>query len=79
MAALVIMLHLIVLHAPVGGAIYVNPDTVTTMRAATAEKNKHITDQAKCLLNTSDGKFIAVIETCDEVRRLFRQTEGREP
>jgi hypothetical protein len=70
---------LVLLHVPTGAAVYVNPETVTTMRAATAEKNKHITDQAQCLLNTTDGKFIAVIETCETVRSLFRQTEGREP
>jgi hypothetical protein len=67
------MFALVLLHAPTGSAIYVNPDTVTTMRSPTAEKNKHFTDEAKCLLNTSDGKFISVIETCDEVRELFKK------
>jgi hypothetical protein len=71
-----IVLGLIMLHAPTGSVVYVNPDTVTTMRAATpGEKNKHYTDEAKCLLNTSDGKFISVIETCDQVRALFRERQ----
>jgi hypothetical protein len=68
------MLALVLLHAPQGHEIYINPDTVTTMRSPPAEKNKHFTDEAKCMLNTSDGKFIAVIESCDEVRKLFQQT-----
>jgi hypothetical protein len=69
------VLTLVLLHSPTGGAIYVNPDTVTTMRSPPAEKNKHFTDEAKCLLNTSDGKFISVVETCDQVRTLFRERQ----
>jgi hypothetical protein len=67
------MIGLVLLHSPTGSAIYVNPDTVTTMRSPPAEKNKHFTDEAKCLLNTSDGKFISVIESCDEVRESFKK------
>jgi hypothetical protein len=64
---------LVLLHAPQGHDIYVNPDTVTTMRAAVPGKaNELVSDEVQCLLNTSDGKFISVVETCDQVRTLFR-------
>jgi hypothetical protein len=70
---LVILLGLVLLHGPEGHDAYVNPETVTTMRAATpGKKNQYLTDQAKCLLNTTDGKFISVVETCEEVRALFQ-------
>jgi hypothetical protein len=71
-------LALVLLHGPAGHQIYVNPESVTTMSAAPlGSKNKHVVDNAKCLLNTADGKFISVVETCDEVRALFQQ--GQKP
>jgi hypothetical protein len=58
----------------------VNPKNVTTMRAAVpGEKNKRLAEEARCALNTTDGKFISVIETCEAVRSLIRQLEGKEP
>lgn len=67
-----LVLGLVLLHSPDGRDIYVNPETVTTMRAATSEKNKVINEAAKCLLNTTDGKFIAVVESCDVVKGLLK-------
>jgi hypothetical protein len=73
-------LALVLLHGPAGHQIYVNPESVTTMtEALPGSKNKHIVDTAKCLLNTTDGKFISVVETCDEVRALFQQGEKPKP
>jgi hypothetical protein len=67
------IIGLVLLHAPQGHDIYINPSSVTTMRAAVPGKsNELVTDEVKCLLNTSDGKFISVIETCEEVRALLR-------
>jgi hypothetical protein len=66
-------LELVLLHDPNGGAVYVHPDTVTTMRGAPGEKNQHFTEQAKCLLNLADGKFVAVVEDCETVRKLLRE------
>jgi hypothetical protein len=67
---------LVLLHAPDGHGILINPDSVTSMHAAIAgQKNKNISEQVRCLVNTSDGKFVSVIETCDRVRDLFRQSE----
>ena len=68
-------LVLIMLHAPHGHVIYLNPDSVTTLRAAAGEKNKLLIDDVKCLLNTLDGKFISVIETCETVLRLIERKE----
>jgi hypothetical protein len=68
-------LALALLHAPGGGAIYVNPDSVVTLHGKKGEKNQHVTDAAKCVVVTVDGKFISVIETCDEVRKLL---DGRD-
>jgi hypothetical protein len=66
-------LSLVLLHGPKAHEIYINPDSVTTMRSAPGAHNEHFTDEARCMLNTSDGKFISVVETCEVVRGLFQQ------
>jgi hypothetical protein len=53
--------------------VKVNSALVTTMRAADGKGNKYIAGDARCLIHTSDGKFVSVIESCDEVRELFTQ------
>ena len=67
---------LVLLHGPQGHGILINPAAVTSMQAAMPGKaNAQINEAVRCLINTSDGKFVAVIETCDQVRGLFRPGE----
>jgi hypothetical protein len=66
-------LGLVLLHGPDGRELYINPESITTMRATIpGEKNKVIHGEIKCVLNTTDGKFISVIESCETVRGLFQ-------
>jgi len=67
---------LVLLHGPNGHDILINPAAVTSMHAAIeGQKNEYVTDAARCAINTSDGKFVSVVETCETVRELFRQKE----
>lgn len=66
-------LVLVLLHGPEDHDILVNPDMVTTMRAASGEDNRYLTKEARCMINTSDGKYVSVVETCEEVRELFKE------
>lgn len=78
MGAVVVLEFLVMLHGPGDREILVNPATVTSMHAAiTGRPNEQLSQQVRCLINTSDGKFISVIETCDQVRNLFRQGDGK--
>jgi hypothetical protein len=63
----------VVLHSPTGGEIIVNPAAVTSMRGG--EKSGHFAAGLHCLINTSDGKFVTVVETCETVRGLFDQAK----
>lgn len=73
---MLVALVLVALHAPDGHEILVNPAAVTSMHAAVeGKKNELISEQVRCLINTNDGKFISVIEPCDKVSELFRQSE----
>jgi hypothetical protein len=67
---------LVLLHAPDGHEIVLNSAAVTSMHSAIpGEPNKAFTAAVECLINTSDGKFVSVVESCDKVRDLV---EGKE-
>jgi hypothetical protein len=54
-------------------------DEVVSMRGPKAQDAGNMfTDNARCLINTSDGKFITVRETCKEVMRIFVESEKDE-
>jgi hypothetical protein len=61
---------LIILHAPGGAAIEVNPDQITSLRNKNEENETYVTRGANCQINLTDGKYALVMETCAEVRKL---------
>lgn len=71
--------HLVTLHAPDGNDVAVNPGEVVSLRGPRAEDTSgHFTEGAHCLINTSDGRYVTVRETCAEVMRAFVDAE-KEP
>jgi uncharacterized protein YlzI (FlbEa/FlbD family) len=69
---------IIVLHGLAGVEISVNALSITSMRTAPpSNSNKHFTEGVHCMVSTSDGKYVTVTETCDEVRRAIEQTKHR--
>jgi hypothetical protein len=62
-------LHLVELHGPGNQSIYVSPIEVVGFRAPRALLAGNI----KCLIQTVDGKFIAVIEDCNTVKQKLEQ------
>lgn len=69
---------LVLLHGPNGHEILLNPAAVTSTHAAIeGKKNEYVTEDVRCVINTSDGKFVSVIESCETVQQLFRQSEGK--
>jgi len=76
MAALEAAIILVLLHGPNGHEILLNPATVTSMHSAIEGKaNELMTDEVKCVVNTTDGKFVSVVETCATVWALIRKSE----
>jgi len=69
-----IVLQLIVLHVPDGTEIDVVVDQITSLRPR-SEEGHHFTPNVKCLVNLTDGKFVTVVETCDEVRRKIEDAK----
>ena len=63
---------IVLLHGPNGHEIMLHPRQVTSMHSAIPGKpNAQFSDDVKCVINTTDGKFISVIETCDTVRQIM--------
>lgn len=60
---------IIILHTPGGYEVGINPDKIVSMREDEGRAN--ISGHVQCLINTNDGKFIGVIESCEEVRSLM--------
>jgi hypothetical protein len=66
------LLALLLLHGPTGREIRLNSRTVTSLHGPTTPgQNKALADGAHCLINTTDGKFISVVETCADVARMI--------
>lgn len=63
---------LLLLHGPTGREIRVNPRNIASLHAPLpGQRNTAITDGAKCLIFTNDGKFVGVVETCEAVSRMI--------
>jgi hypothetical protein len=67
-----IVLELLQLTGPDGQHVEVNPAEIVTLREVT--KNEHFAPGTKCLIHTSDGKFVAVQETCEKVHEQLDST-----
>lgn len=70
-----IALALLLLHDPEGADVVINPALITTLRAPRGAENKSFTPKARCMINTSDGKFVTVVETCATVRKLMEPSQ----
>ena len=69
-----IMLVLIVLHSGSGTPLELNPALVTNLRNP-EPSNGAFSKGVHCQVNMVDGKFVTVIETCVEVRKLMEQAK----
>ena len=72
---LLVTYNLVLLHVPGGGIVEVNPEQVVSMRSLRPgdPADKLLTDKVECVISTTDGKLINVMEECEEVDKLFRK------
>jgi hypothetical protein len=75
--AIVVALHLVLLHAVDGREVSINPEMVTSLKAAKpGHDNALLTKEAHCVVGLGDGTFVSVVESCAAVRRVL-ETDGR--
>jgi len=71
-----VVLRIIVVHSPGGGEIDINPNGIVSMRSEYRKgEDRMFTENTNCMINTSDGRFISVVESCAEVRKLIEELE----
>lgn len=70
---LFIALRLITLTGPDGQVIQLAPDKIATIR--TPRGDDHFHKSINCLIFTTDGKNISVVETCAKVQQLLDQVK----
>jgi hypothetical protein len=64
-------LALVLLHRADGGIVTVAAAHVTSLRETPGRLAKQVPDQTRCVVGLTDGKFVAVLEPCGEVRKLL--------
>ena len=62
---------LIALHTPAHVRVDLNPAQIVLLREASDTPESLLAPVANCVIATVDGKFISVVEHCDEVRALL--------
>ena len=72
-----LVIALLLLHGPNGREVRINSRNVTSLHAPVrGQSNKVLAEGIGCLIYTSDGKFVSVVETCEAVSRII---ETRKP
>jgi hypothetical protein len=64
---------LLTLTAPDGQIVDINPSKIVSLREQ--QGNHH--DDVHCIISTSDGKYIGVVETCQTVLKMFNDETDR--
>lgn len=67
--------YLLLLHAPDGHQVLINPDQIVSLHSKKTDKleNKLFVPGAECMVNTADGKFLAVIEPCSTIEQTLEK------
>jgi uncharacterized protein YlzI (FlbEa/FlbD family) len=72
-AAILALLSLLELHGLDGRTVYVNPQQIVSMARPKDDRTFH--SGVQCVITLADGKFVSVVETCDEVQARMRARE----
>lgn len=65
---------LVVLHRADGGQVIINPAQVTALRNPEG-KYRQLIPIGRCVIDMTDRKFIMVLESCAEVKRLLESAQ----
>lgn len=66
-----VLVALVMLTGPDQQPIELNPQQVVTVRPPRG--NEHFAPGVHCLIHTTDGKIVAVLEDCPTVRGLLEE------
>jgi hypothetical protein len=60
---------LLEVHGPDGQTAYVNEHEISTLREPAAHDLRHFARGTHCIVVTTNGKFVATVETCATLRQ----------
>ena len=70
---------MILLHTAAGQPVLINPELITSLQGRSVDRPELFVQDARCLINMTDGRFQTVRETCDQVRRLVEKEKSLDP
>jgi len=71
-----IAIVLILLHTVDGREIGINSNQVTSLQPTRTDGGaKMLTEKVSCIIALTDGKFVTVVEDCEQVLRLLEDTK----
>jgi hypothetical protein len=73
MSVILVAVHLIRLTGPEHQVIELNPKQIISMRAPRVAE--HFAGGTHCLIHTSDGRIVVVMETCEQVYKLVEERQ----
>ena len=76
MTRMIIALSLLQFTSPTGSPIDVNIDAISSIRDPRNMSEGHWSKGTHCIIVMSNGKFIAIRETCNQVETLIKERTG---
>jgi hypothetical protein len=67
--------HLITAHQPNGQELFINPDEIVALRSQPRSEG-YVKEGVKCVVLTTDGKFLTVIEECRMLQMELEKIKG---
>lgn len=74
MVDLALVYALVVLHGPDGREINVSPGEIASIHCKMPDReNKMFVEGVNAIINTTDGKYVSVVETCSDIRDMLKR------
>lgn len=70
---MLVFVFMIILHDPNGLTISVNPSEIATLRETRGKDATLIHESVRCVVGMSNGKWVSVVEPCDQIREAMKQ------
>lgn len=76
--AFLIAAEFVEVHGPNGQHAYINPSSISSLREPSQTDLRHyFVEGSKCVVVTTDGKFLSVRETCAEIHNMIEHNKVR--
>ena len=74
-AVLLVSIDLLELHGPDGQTVYISTHEINSLRQPRDfDLRRHFATGTKCIVLTTDGKFISVVESCQTIIARIKES-----